>query len=173
MPDVSILDELQWRGLVADMANRDELVKLLAPGAKPLTVYVGFDPTAAFTVNINYTRVAADAGTACNVEFNTAANLAVFNIAWDADTGGGHDTMTISYPGVGPAEAVVYAKPANGPHLLTVAYAVGGGITFSVDGVVKAAGPITPVPATATTLYLEVDQTTRTRYYLNRLRLSQ
>src|SRR5277367_5421767 len=41
----SILDELQWRGLIADMANRDELVKLLAPGAKPVTIYVGFDPT--------------------------------------------------------------------------------------------------------------------------------
>jgi tyrosyl-tRNA synthetase len=41
-----ILDELQWRGLIADMANRDELVKLLAPGAKPATVYAGFDPTA-------------------------------------------------------------------------------------------------------------------------------
>jgi tyrosyl-tRNA synthetase len=42
----SILDELQWRGLVADMANRPELEKLLAPGAKPVTLYVGFDPTA-------------------------------------------------------------------------------------------------------------------------------
>ena len=28
-----ILDELQWRGLIADMANRDELERLLAPGA--------------------------------------------------------------------------------------------------------------------------------------------
>jgi tyrosyl-tRNA synthetase len=42
----SILDDLQWRGLIADMANREELVKLLAPGAKPVTVYAGFDPTA-------------------------------------------------------------------------------------------------------------------------------
>jgi tyrosyl-tRNA synthetase len=42
----SIIDELQWRGLVADMANRPELEKLLAPGAKPVTLYVGFDPTA-------------------------------------------------------------------------------------------------------------------------------
>ena len=42
----SILEELQWRGLVADMANRPELEKLLAPGAKPVTLYVGFDPTA-------------------------------------------------------------------------------------------------------------------------------
>jgi tyrosyl-tRNA synthetase len=41
-----ILEELQWRGLIADMANRDELAKLLAPGAKPVTLYVGFDPTA-------------------------------------------------------------------------------------------------------------------------------
>jgi tyrosyl-tRNA synthetase len=45
MATTSILDELQWRGLVADMANRDELLKLLAPGAKPVTIYVGFDPT--------------------------------------------------------------------------------------------------------------------------------
>jgi tyrosyl-tRNA synthetase len=42
----SIIDELQWRGLVADMANKPELEKLLAPGAKPVTLYVGFDPTA-------------------------------------------------------------------------------------------------------------------------------
>jgi tyrosyl-tRNA synthetase len=41
-----ILQDLQWRGLVADMANRDELEKLLAPGAAPVTLYVGFDPTA-------------------------------------------------------------------------------------------------------------------------------
>jgi tyrosyl-tRNA synthetase len=41
-----ILQDLQWRGLVADMANRDELEKLLVPGAAPVTLYVGFDPTA-------------------------------------------------------------------------------------------------------------------------------
>jgi tyrosyl-tRNA synthetase len=41
----SILQDLQWRGLVADMANREELEKLLAPGAAPVTIYVGFDPT--------------------------------------------------------------------------------------------------------------------------------
>jgi tyrosyl-tRNA synthetase len=41
----SILQDLQWRGLVADMANREELEKLLAPGAVPVTIYVGFDPT--------------------------------------------------------------------------------------------------------------------------------
>jgi tyrosyl-tRNA synthetase len=42
----SILQELEWRGLVADMANREELQRLLAPGAAPITVYAGFDPTA-------------------------------------------------------------------------------------------------------------------------------
>jgi len=46
MSSTSILHELQWRGLIADMANRDELEKLLAPGAAPVTLYVGFDPTA-------------------------------------------------------------------------------------------------------------------------------
>ena len=46
-PDMSaILEDLQWRGLIADMANREELERLLAPGASPLTIYVGFDPTA-------------------------------------------------------------------------------------------------------------------------------
>ena len=42
----SILHDLEWRGLVADMANREELERLLAPGAAPVTLYVGFDPTA-------------------------------------------------------------------------------------------------------------------------------
>jgi len=42
----SILSELEWRGLIADIAHRDELERLLAPGAAPLTLYVGFDPTA-------------------------------------------------------------------------------------------------------------------------------
>ena len=46
MATSSILQELHWRGLVADMANRDELERLLAPGAPPITFYVGFDPTA-------------------------------------------------------------------------------------------------------------------------------
>jgi tyrosyl-tRNA synthetase len=46
MTSFSILQELHWRGLVADMANRDELERLLAPGAAPVTLYVGFDPTA-------------------------------------------------------------------------------------------------------------------------------
>jgi tyrosyl-tRNA synthetase len=46
MVTTSILHELEWRGLIADMANRDELEKILAPGAAPITLYVGFDPTA-------------------------------------------------------------------------------------------------------------------------------
>jgi tyrosyl-tRNA synthetase len=40
---VSILDELQWRGLVADCTDTAELTKKL--GA-PVTLYCGFDPTA-------------------------------------------------------------------------------------------------------------------------------
>jgi len=46
MASSSILQDLQWRGLIADMANRDELERLLAPGAAPVTIYIGFDPTA-------------------------------------------------------------------------------------------------------------------------------
>jgi tyrosyl-tRNA synthetase len=46
MSPSSILHDLRWRGLIADLANRDELEKLLAPGAAPITLYVGFDPTA-------------------------------------------------------------------------------------------------------------------------------
>jgi tyrosyl-tRNA synthetase len=42
----SILQDLTWRGLIADMANREQLERLLAPGAAPVTLYVGFDPTA-------------------------------------------------------------------------------------------------------------------------------
>src|ERR1700761_9393918 len=45
MATPSILAEMQWRGLIADMANREELERLLAPGAAPVTLYVGFDPT--------------------------------------------------------------------------------------------------------------------------------
>src|SRR5215471_3557353 len=41
---MNILDELQWRGLVADCTDPQELVKRLSSG--PLTVYAGFDPTA-------------------------------------------------------------------------------------------------------------------------------
>jgi tyrosyl-tRNA synthetase len=42
----ALLQDLQGRGLVADMANREELERLLEPGAAPLTIYIGFDPTA-------------------------------------------------------------------------------------------------------------------------------
>ncbi len=40
---MSILDELQWRGLVADCTDTAELTKKLA---SPITLYCGFDPTA-------------------------------------------------------------------------------------------------------------------------------
>ncbi|MCE0498077.1 MAG: tyrosine--tRNA ligase [Methylacidiphilales bacterium] len=46
MTPSSILPDLEWRGLIADMANREELERLLAPGAAPVTLYAGFDPTA-------------------------------------------------------------------------------------------------------------------------------
>jgi tyrosyl-tRNA synthetase len=41
-----LLQDLEQRGLVADVAHREELEQLLAPGAAPITLYVGFDPTA-------------------------------------------------------------------------------------------------------------------------------
>ena len=41
---MNIVEELQWRGLVADCTDMPELVKRLS--ASPLTVYCGFDPTA-------------------------------------------------------------------------------------------------------------------------------
>jgi len=41
---MNILDELQWRGLIADCTDRAELSKRL--GSSPVTVYAGFDPTA-------------------------------------------------------------------------------------------------------------------------------
>ncbi len=40
---VSILDELQWRGLVADCTDTAELTKKISA---PITLYCGFDPTA-------------------------------------------------------------------------------------------------------------------------------
>jgi tyrosyl-tRNA synthetase len=39
-----ILDELEWRGLIAQSTDRDALAEALAQG--PVTVYSGFDPTA-------------------------------------------------------------------------------------------------------------------------------
>lgn len=41
---MNILDELQWRGLLADCTDTPELTKRLA--ASPITLYCGFDPTA-------------------------------------------------------------------------------------------------------------------------------
>src|SRR5581483_1150281 len=41
---MNILDELEWRGLIADCTDKDELVKRL--GSAPLVLYCGFDPTA-------------------------------------------------------------------------------------------------------------------------------
>src|SRR5579864_3721857 len=40
---MSILDELEWRGLIADCTDKAELAKRLA---SPMTLYCGFDPTA-------------------------------------------------------------------------------------------------------------------------------
>src|SRR5438105_5219955 len=41
---MNILEELQWRGLIADCTDAAELGKRISTG--PLTVYAGFDPTA-------------------------------------------------------------------------------------------------------------------------------
>jgi len=41
---MNILDELQWRGLLADCTDPQELAKRVSSG--PITVYCGFDPTA-------------------------------------------------------------------------------------------------------------------------------
>ena len=41
---MNIYEELEWRGLIADCTDKEELVKRL--GAAPLTLYAGFDPTA-------------------------------------------------------------------------------------------------------------------------------
>jgi tyrosyl-tRNA synthetase len=40
----NILDELDWRGLIAQSTDRDALADQLSAG--PVTVYSGFDPTA-------------------------------------------------------------------------------------------------------------------------------
>jgi tyrosyl-tRNA synthetase len=42
--DTAILDELEWRGLIAQSTDRDALAAELSTG--PMTVYSGFDPTA-------------------------------------------------------------------------------------------------------------------------------
>ena len=40
---MNILEELEWRGLIADCTDRTELEKKTAG---PLTLYCGFDPSA-------------------------------------------------------------------------------------------------------------------------------
>jgi tyrosyl-tRNA synthetase len=42
--NMNILEELQWRGLVADCTDPQELAKRVSSG--PITLYCGFDPTA-------------------------------------------------------------------------------------------------------------------------------
>src|SRR5229473_747388 len=42
---MNVLDELQWRGLIADCTDLMELTKRV--NKRPITVYAGFDPTAA------------------------------------------------------------------------------------------------------------------------------
>ncbi len=44
LPAMNILEELQWRGLVADCTDAPELTRRINEG--PLTLYCGFDPTA-------------------------------------------------------------------------------------------------------------------------------
>ena len=39
-----LIEDLEWRGLVAQTTDRDELIKALDNG--PVTLYIGFDPTA-------------------------------------------------------------------------------------------------------------------------------
>src|ERR1700760_3755512 len=41
---MNILDELQWRGLIADCTDSAALLKRI--GEAPITLYAGFDPTA-------------------------------------------------------------------------------------------------------------------------------
>src|SRR5215213_8924020 len=41
---MNIIEELQWRGLIADCTDEQELNKRLTAG--PTTLYCGFDPTA-------------------------------------------------------------------------------------------------------------------------------
>lgn len=45
MSGIDIADELQWRGLIAASTDLDELRQHLATGS--VTLYAGFDPTAA------------------------------------------------------------------------------------------------------------------------------
>ena len=40
-----LIDDLEWRGLIAQTTDRNELIKALDNG--PVTLYIGFDPSAA------------------------------------------------------------------------------------------------------------------------------
>jgi tyrosyl-tRNA synthetase len=44
LPPMNILEELQWRGLLADCTDLQELAKRVS--SSPITLYCGFDPTA-------------------------------------------------------------------------------------------------------------------------------
>ncbi|MGI9474771.1 MAG: tyrosine--tRNA ligase [Rubripirellula sp.] len=44
MPDINLINELQWRGLIHQCTDEAGLAKLLSSGTQ--TVYIGFDPTA-------------------------------------------------------------------------------------------------------------------------------
>src|ERR1700756_1853704 len=41
---MNIYEELEWRGLIADCTEKEELVKRFS--SAPITLYCGFDPTA-------------------------------------------------------------------------------------------------------------------------------
>src|SRR5690348_1888473 len=41
---MSLLDELEQRGLIAEVTHKDELAKLI--GSQAITLYAGYDPTA-------------------------------------------------------------------------------------------------------------------------------
>ena len=44
--DPTLLDDLEWRGLVAHSTDRDALREALSPESGGVRFYVGFDPTA-------------------------------------------------------------------------------------------------------------------------------
>jgi tyrosyl-tRNA synthetase len=43
---MNILEELEWRGLVADCTDKEAMLARAGAGQRPLVVYCGFDPTA-------------------------------------------------------------------------------------------------------------------------------
>ena len=50
----NILDELEYRGLIKDFSNHDEVRELLA---SPTTIYCGFDPSASSMHVGNYVMI--------------------------------------------------------------------------------------------------------------------